>query len=234
VGRVEGSPAPGAEVAVATHEGSFIARGLYNPASTIIVRLYRWEDAPLDADFWADRIFRALGLRSTILQLGAEHTAYRLIFSEGDGLSGLTVDRFDRWLVAHFSSLALYLRRNLLLEPLMKLEGVQGIIARPDRGTALQEELDRQDVQILGQLPSEPVLICENGLSYEVDLGSGQKTGFYCDQRENRRAVARYCKKGRVLDLFCYTGGFSFCALRYGPAASTLGIDSSAAAIDQA
>jgi 23S rRNA (cytosine1962-C5)-methyltransferase len=234
VARVEGSPAPGDEVVVATHEGTFIARGLYNPASTITVRLYRWEDAPLDADFWSDRISSALRLRSEILNLDADHTAYRLVFSEADGLSGLSVDRFDHWLVAHFSSLALYLRRGLLLELLMKLSGVQGIIARPDRGTAAQEGLDRQDVQILGVLPSEPVLIRESGLSYEVDLGSGQKTGFYCDQRENRRAVARYCGNRHVLDLFCYTGGFSLCALKYGPAASTLGIDNSAPAVDQA
>ncbi len=234
VARVEGSPGPGDEVVVATHDGTFIARGLYNPASTVTVRLYRWEDAPLDADFWEDRVSSALRLRSEILNLDAEHTAYRLVFSEADGLSGLSVDRFDHWLVAHFSSLALYLRRSFLLDPLMKLSGIQGIIARADRGTALQEELDRQDVQILGALPCEPVLVYENGLSYEVDPGAGQKTGFYCDQRENRRAVARYCANRRVLDLFCYTGGFSLCALKYGPAASTLGIDSSATAVEQA
>lgn len=120
VARVEGSPGPGDEVVVATHDGTFIARGLYNPASTINVRLYRWENAPLDADFWQERISSALRLRSEVLNLHADHTAYRLVFSEADGLSGLSVDRFDHWLVAHFSSLALYLRRSLLLEPLMK------------------------------------------------------------------------------------------------------------------
>ena len=80
----------------------------------------------------------------------------------------------------------------------------------------------------------EPVAVVENELTYEVDLASGQKTGFYCDQRENRLAVARYCRGRRVLDLFCFTGGFSLNALKHGQAMTTLGIDSSAAAIEAA
>jgi 23S rRNA (cytosine1962-C5)-methyltransferase len=234
VAEVDGTPLPGEELDVVSHEGVFIARGLFNPASSIRVRLYRWSQESLDADFWRQRLETALQLRSEVLGLGADHTAFRLVFSEADGLSGLTVDRFDRWLVAHFSSLALFQRRDTLLCHLLDLTGAHGIIALPDRGMADQEGLRRQDVEIRGTIPSHPVTITENGLAYEVELGMGQKTGFYCDQRENRLAVARYCAGKRVLDLCCSTGGFSLCALRHGMASSTLGVDSSAPAVTQA
>ena len=234
VARVKGSPAPGDEVEVASHEGVFIARGLYNPASTILTRLYRWSDEPLDSDFWRGQLHAALQLRTDVLKLGSHENAYRLVFSEGDGLSGLIVDRYDRWLVAHFSSLALFLRREMLLGHLMELTGAEGLIARPDRAIAAEEGLDRQDVQIVGRIPDEPATIVENDIPCRVALTTGQKTGFYCDQRENRRAVARYCGGKRVLDLFCYTGGFSLNALVHGGAAYALGIDSSAPAVAQA
>jgi 23S rRNA (cytosine1962-C5)-methyltransferase len=225
------SPSPGDEIDVVSHEGAFIARGLFNPASTICARLYRWEQKPLDSGFWLDKLVAAVRLRKAILKLGEHENVYRLVFSEGDGLSGLTVDSYDRWLVAHFSSLALYHRRDLLLGHLLDLTSTQGIIARPERGMAGEEGLNRQDIQILGSIPEGRVTIVENDLEYLVDLRAGQKTGFYCDQRENRRAVARYCPGKDVLDLFCFTGGFSLNALRHGKAASTLGIDSSASAV---
>ena len=234
VARVDGSPAPGDEVDVASHEGVFIARGLYNPASTILVRLYRWNDEPLDSVFWRTQLEAALRLRTGVLNLGSHENAYRLVFSEGDGLSGLIVDRYDRWLVAHFSSLALMRRREMLLGHLMELTGAEGLIARPDRAIAAEEGLDRQDIQVVGRIPDEPVTIVENDIRYQVALTPGQKTGFYCDQRENRRAVARYCRGKRVLDLFCFTGGFGLNALVHGGAASTLGVDSSASAVAQA
>lgn len=231
IATVEGSLEPGDEVDVLSHEGAFIARGLYNPASLLRVRLYRWQPMPLDSSFWLDKLESALRLRTATLGLGASETAYRLVFSEGDGLSGLTVDRFDEWLVAQFSSLPLYQRRELLLDHLLALSGARGAIARAERGLAEKEGLSRSDMHILGTLPAQPVAIVENDLEYLVDLQSGQKTGFYCDQRENRRRVAAFCAGKRVLDLFSYTGGFSFNALKHGRAVSTLGIDSSAPAL---
>src|SRR5262245_43629397 len=121
IGRVEGTPRPGDEVAVVSHEGTFVARGLYNPASAIRVRLYRWEDADLDQGFWRSRIETALELRSGLLGRSGSGTAVRLVFSEGDGLSGLTVDRYDRWLIAQFTSRALYERRESILGDLASL-----------------------------------------------------------------------------------------------------------------
>ncbi|MBV8676411.1 MAG: class I SAM-dependent rRNA methyltransferase [Planctomycetaceae bacterium] len=234
IGRVEGEPGPGSEVAVFSHEGRFIARGLFNPRGAIRVRLYRWDGGPLDEAFWSERLAAAVRLRRDVLGLGGPGAGFRVVFSEGDGLSGLTVDRFDRWLVAQFTSLALFERRALLARLLLEQTGAEGLLSRPERGTAEPEGLHAPEEVLLGTLPMEPVEVIEHGLTYGVDLKGGQKTGFYLDQRDNRRAVASYCRGRRVLDLFCYTGGFALNALRHGGATSVLGIDSSATIIEVA
>jgi 23S rRNA (cytosine1962-C5)-methyltransferase len=232
--RVAGEPAPGDEVEVVTREGQFIARGLYNPASTIRVRLYRWDDGPLDEAFWSASLAAAARLRHNVLGLGGEQSAYRLVFSEGDGLSGLTVDRYDRWLVAQFTSLALYARRELFLRLLAESTGALGIIARTERGIAQKEGLRAGEEATVGTVPEEPVAIVENGVTYQVGLRAGQKTGFYLDQRTNRGAVAGYCRGKRVLDLCCFSGGFSLNAVKHGGAARSLGVDSSGTAVELA
>jgi 23S rRNA (cytosine1962-C5)-methyltransferase len=231
VERIDGEPAAGDQVEVYSHEGKPIASGLFNPQSAIRIRLYGWPPGPLDEAFWIDRLDAALRLRSKILKLEAQQAAYRLVFSEADGLSGLTVDRYDRWLVAQITSLALFLKRDLLLPYLAKQTAAAGVLLRTERGIAEQEGLILEDGPAYGSTPSEPIEIIENGLRFFVDLNTGQKTGFYLDQRENRRAVAAHCAGRRVLDLFCYTGGFSLYALKHGTAASALGIDVSSNAI---
>lgn len=232
--RVDGNPGPGDEVDVFSHEGAFIGRGLYNPQSAIRVRLYRWDEGPLDEPFWRELLARAVRLRHDVLRLGGPAAAYRLVSSEGDGCSGLTVDRYDRWLVAQFSSLALFDRRALLGRLLAEQTGVDGILLRIDRSIAEAEGLDTAADLLQGAPPAGPVEIEEHGIRYLVDLQAGQKTAFYLDQRENRRAAARLCEGRRVLDLFCYHGGFALNALRHGGAAHVLGIDSSNPAIDAA
>jgi 23S rRNA (cytosine1962-C5)-methyltransferase len=231
--RVEGEVGPGAEVAVVSSEGQFVARGLFNPQGAIRVRLYRWEDAPLDEPFWRGRLETALRLRTGVLGLDAPGGSYRAVFSEADGLSGLAVDRYDRWLVAQITSLALFERRDLLLRLLAELTGAEGIAVRTERGIAEQEGLRIPEGLGLGTLPEGPIELVEHGITYLVDLRAGQKTGFYLDQRDNRRAVAAYARGRRVLDLFCYTGGFGLNAL-HGGAEHVLGIDSSAPAIELA
>jgi len=231
---VQGNPQPGDEVDVVTAEGKPIARGLYNPGSAIRVRLYRWDDGPLDEAFWSSRLAAAVRLRHEVLGLGGAGSAYRLVFSEGDGLSGLTVDRYDRWLVVQFTSLALYSHRKLLLDRLAVQVPAEGILARTERGIAPKEGLRPGEETIVGSIPQGPVEIVDHGLRYRVDLRSGQKTGFYLDHRDNRRVVAGSCQGRRVLDLFCFTGAFSLTALRHGGATEAIGIDSSAAAIARA
>ncbi len=234
--RVEGDSTPGAEVALYSHEGVFIARGLYNPESLIRVRLYRWEDQALDEAFWAARIDDALSLRRSLLKVDEPGGACRLVASEGDGLSGLTVDRYDRWLVVQLTSLALFERHELLVRLLVERTGVEGVVLRTERGIATREGLDGKLPQepVWGMWPTEPITIVEHGIRYGVDPRAGQKTGFFLDQRENRLAAASYAEGRRVLDLFCYTGAFSFNALKRGGATQTLGVDSSVRAIELA
>jgi 23S rRNA (cytosine1962-C5)-methyltransferase len=232
--RVSGEPAPGDVVDIVTFEGQSIARGLYNPTSTIRVRLYRWDDGPLDEAFWTNSLAAAVRLRTEIVGLAGDASACRLVFSEGDGLSGLTVDRYDRWLAAQFTSLALHARRDLILRLLMELTGAEGIIARTERGIAQKEGLRSGEIFTVGSIPDQPVEFVEHGLMYRVDLRSGPKTGFYLDQRLNRVAAAGYCRNKRVLDLFSFSGGFSLCAARHGAAATVLGVDSSVSAIELA
>ena len=167
------------------------------------------------------------------LEAGGQ-SACRLVFSESDGLSGLTVDRYADWLVAQFTSLALFERRDLILRLLAERTHAEGIVARTEKGIASREGLPPGEEHVVGKAPDGPVEIVEHGLRYRVDLRAGQKTGFYLDQRDNRPAVASYCRGRRVLDLFCFTGGFSLNALRHGEAVEALGVDSSAPAIERA
>ena len=234
VGRVEGEPAAGDEVEVYSHEDRFIARGVFNPQSAIRVRLYRWDGGPLDEAFWAAQVEAALRLRLNVLDLQRPGAGYRLVSSEADGLSGLTVDRYDRWLVAQFTSLALFERREHLTRLLKELTGVEGVLTRTERVTAEQEGITTPFESVLGTLPVAPAEIVEHGLTYWVDLRAGQKTGFFLDQRENRLAASKYCHGRSVLDLYCYTGGFTLNALKNGGATSALGVDSSAVAVEVA
>lgn len=235
IARIEGKVKVGDEVVLVSDEGQFVARGLYNPEGAIRVRLYRWADEPMDEAFFRERITAALRLRDRTLGLGEKpQPAYRAVFSEADGLSGLTVDRFDKWLVVQISSRALFERRGILAHLLFEVTGAEGMVLRVDRSTAALEGFEKKTVEVLGTVPTEPIEILENDLSYRVDVLRGQKTGFYLDQRANRLAVARFARGRRVLDLFCHQGGFSLCALKHGNAAETLGIDSSSVAIEAA
>ena len=234
IGQVEGEPAAGDEVELVSREGLFVARGLFNPQSAIRVRLYRWDDAPLDPSFWRDRLAAAVRMRTDVLGIRDPDVPCRLIFSEADGLSGLTVDRYGRYLAVQFTSLALFLRREELVKILVELTGAEGVYLRTERGIGAQEGLEAQDGPIWGAEPPESMEVVEQGITYQIDLRIGHKTGFYLDQRDNRRAAARYASGKRVLDVFCYTGGFALQALKHGGATHALGIDSSAPAIERA
>jgi 23S rRNA (cytosine1962-C5)-methyltransferase len=228
---VVGDPADGAEVDVVSHTGNFVARGLFNSHSKIRVRLYSWSpEIHIDREFFRGSLAAALHLRGPILGLSGPGQACRLVFSESDGLSGCTVDRYDRWLVLQFTSLAMAQRKDVLIELLVEMLAPRGIILRTERGIGRLEGLAARDELAWGELPAGPITIEENGIHYQVNVLEGQKTGFYLDQRDNRRAVARLAVGRRVLDAFCYTGGFGLAAMRAG-AASLHGVDVSAAAL---
>lgn len=228
---VLGQPADGEIVELYSHAGNFIARGIYNGRSKIRVRLYTWSpDTPLDRAFFQRRLEDALRLRGALLELGGPGKACRLVFSEADGLSGLTVDRYDRWLVVQFTALGMAQRRDLLVELLVELLRPEGIYLRTERGIGQLEGLELQDGLLWGSVPTEPIPIDEEGVRFLVHLCEGQKTGFYLDQRGNRRTVARFASGRRALDAFCYTGGFGLHAAKAG-ARAVLGVDGSPTAL---
>jgi 23S rRNA (cytosine1962-C5)-methyltransferase len=156
------------------------------------------------------------------------------VFSESDGLSGLIVDRYGEYLVLQPTSLAMAQRLEMIQAILFDLLKPRGILLRTEKSMANLEGAALVEGHFWGQLPQSPISIVENGVQFQLDLSGGQKTGFYLDQRENRRAAAAYLRGRRVLDMFCYTGGFSLAAARLGGAKETLGIDGSKRAIAQA
>ena len=234
IANIKGNPQPGDEVVLLSSKSEFIARGLYNPHSQIRVRLYSWdENVSLDGDFWRTRIRAAVALRRTLGLLG-ERSACRLIFSEGDGLSGLTVDYYGGWLSVQLSSRALAERADLLLDLLVEEVAPRGIWLRTEKGIQDLEGLELADGLLRGEKPPSPLYIEDGGICYLVDIVQGQKTGFYLDQRANRLATAGYVRDHRVLDTFCYTGGFALSCLKLGGAREVFAVDASAAALEAA
>jgi 23S rRNA (cytosine1962-C5)-methyltransferase len=228
---IEGQPADGDVVDLVADGGKFVARGIYNSRSRIRVRLYSWDVAEaLDALFWRRRLGDASNWRR---RLGYDDPegACRLVFSEGDALSGLIVDRYADWLTVQITAQAMAARLPELLPILVDQVRPRGILLRTEKGVARAEGLDLRDGLIWGEAPGGAILITENGLRYGVDLAEGQKTGFYLDQRVNRRVAASYFRNRRLLDMFCYSGGFSLNAVAHGEASSALGIDASQKAV---
>jgi 23S rRNA (cytosine1962-C5)-methyltransferase len=231
VAAVTGEPADGAEVDLYSQAANFVARGLYNGQSKIRVRLYSWSpDIPLDAAFFKQKIETAVRFRHEALCLDRPDQACRLLFSEADGISGMIIDRYGSWLVVQFTALGLAQRKQTFVELLVDLLKPRGIYLRTERGIGKLEGLALQDGLLWGEEPSEPISIDENGIRFGVNLKEGQKTGFYMDQRDNRQAVARLAHGRRVLDGFCYTGGFALHAAKAG-ASDVLGIDASESAL---
>jgi len=227
VSHVTGDPQPGAEVLVETKEKRPIGRGLFNPHSSIRVRMYSWDaDEAVDTVLFESRIREAAALRESIIDPEST-TAYRVFFSESDGLSGLVVDRYDRFLLVQLTSLALAERRETLFDLLERQFQPAGIWLRTEKGIRESEGLQISDGLVRGVAPPSSVQIMENGLLFDVDLTHGQKTGGFLDQRENHLAVSRRLHGHRVLDVFCYAGGFGITAAALGGAATVIGVDSS-------
>jgi 23S rRNA (cytosine1962-C5)-methyltransferase len=231
---VEGEPTDGCVVDLVSHTGNFVARGFYNGQSKLRVRLYGWSpEEELDRSFFRERLQTAIQFRTGTLALGGPESACRLVFSESDGLSGLTVDRYGSWLAVQFTSLAMAQRQEMLAELLVELLQPRGIYLRTEKGIGGLEGLELQDRLLWGEPPPTDLTVEEAGLRFHVNIQLGQKTGFFLDQRDNRPAVARYAAGRRVLDMFCYSGAFGLFAARAG-ARSVLGVDASEGALELA
>lgn len=231
---VSNPPPDGSIVDLVLPDGRWMARGIYNGQSRIRVRLYSWrQEESLDDDFFRRRLERALTLR-TDLEMLDRNGAARLVFSEADGLSGLIVDQYAEHLVVQVTALAMEQRLPMVLAWLVERMNPQSISVRVDQRVADAEKITIREQCAYGNRPSEPVVIEQNGLRFWVDLVESQKTGYYLDQRENRLEAARLCRDRRVLDICCYTGGFSLACAKIGGAKEVLGIDSSQRSIDWA
>ncbi len=227
---VAGDPAPGATVTVTSAEGEPLALAAWSPASQIRARIWSFDPAAtIDATFFDAMVHRAASARAPLLD--ARHTAVRLVHGESDGLPGVVADRYGDVIVVQLLAAGADARRDAIFGALASLQGVTCIVERSDADVRALEGLPSRSGVVHGTLPA-PLTILEDGLAYEVDPLVGQKTGFYLDQRDNRALVGSLAAGRRVLNAFCYTGGFTLAALA-GGASDVLSIDSSDGAIAQ-
>jgi 23S rRNA (cytosine1962-C5)-methyltransferase len=226
VRRVEGEPGPGDIVRV-IEKGRFVGNAIYSPHSLIRARLFTQEDRDLDAALLVERIRAAWRLRQGWLD-GEQD--YRLVFGESDGLPGLTVDKYGNHFAVQVYAAGMERRLDLVTATLRDLFPVESVFAKNDISLRAHEGLERYERLLFGSLP-ESVTLSENGVLFHTDIRSGQKTGFYFDQRLNRARVRGLSAGRTVLDVFCYTGGFAVNAA-LGGADHVLAIDSSASACE--
>jgi len=225
---VERPTSPPGSVSVRDARGRPLGTALWSPASEISLRLVdRRSDVALDAAWWRARIAQALQRRAG---LDAATNAYRLIHGEGDGLPSLVCDRYNRWLVVQLMSAGLEAFRPLAVDALLEATGADGILARNDAALRLKEELPRETVLLAGDVPHE-IEVVEHGVRYLAAPWTGQKTGAFLDQRENRALVGSVAR-GRALDCFSYHGSFALHLARR--AQHVVALDLSAAALRRA
>jgi 23S rRNA (cytosine1962-C5)-methyltransferase len=220
----------GSVVDILDREGSWVGRGLYNGHSRITLRVLTSKpEEPIDESFLERKIDRAISLRRDWLKLDATTNAYRLIHSEADELSGLVVDRFGSVLVLEFFALGMYRFRETIQKILLKHFPDAVFYYFAEEHVQKQESFDCRPPQ-----PPDPFVIHEHGLRFRVAPGSKHKTGFFVDQRDNRKFLSEFCEGKRVLDLCCNSGGFGVYAKALGNAAEVIGIDLDEEAISQA
>lgn len=223
---VEGEPPDGAIVDVVDSRGAYLGRGYVNRHSLISVRLLTRSRDAIDAAFFHKRIARAAAYRE---QLFPTSTTYRLVSSEGDFLPGLTVDRYDDVLSVQITTLGIEQRRDLVKAALIEQFDPRAIVLRNDAPLRKLEGLALETLVWHGDY-APPVAIDVDGLAYHVDPMGGQKTGFFLDQRINRRLLEGRVQGARVLDLFAYSGAWGLEALRHG-AESVQFVDGSESAL---
>ena len=231
IARIEGEPEEGEIVDVYTSKKEFIACGHFQIGS-IAVRVLTFYQEEVNTDFWKHRLEVALDLRCSLgLVDNPENNTYRLVHGEGDNLPGLIIDVYGQTAVMQAHSAGMHVYRMEIADALIEVMGerVKHIYYKSETTLPYKADLGPENGFIKGGSPENVAL--ENGLKFHVDWLKGQKTGFFVDQRENRHLLERYSKGRNVLNMFCYTGGFSFYAMR-GGANLVHSVDSSAKAID--
>lgn len=228
IAKVSGSPQSGDLVRVVSSDGRFLAWAAFSPGSTLRARAWAFsEDQQPDERWLAARLGAAVKRRDVLKQ---RTEAVRLVFGEADGLPGLIVDRYGQQLVVQLLAAGVEARREEIVSALVSTTGITDIYERSDAASRSREGLPEREGVLRGRPPSGPIAVREDGVAYLVDVVRGHKTGFYIDQRDNRRLLATLAEGKRVLNCFCYTGGFTLAALSRG-AAEAWSVDSSADAL---
>lgn len=227
---IEGKPKEGDIVDIYGTNDHFLGTGHYQVGS-IAVRILSFQPSTIDTVFWEERILTAYNLRQTLGLVNTPHNnTYRLVHGEGDNLPGLVIDMYAGTAVMQAHSVGMHYARHQIANALKHVLGdsLQNIYYKSEATLPYKANIGKEDGYLLGKEANNIAL--ENGLKFYVDWQKGQKTGFFVDQRENRFLLERYAKGRSVLNMFCYTGGFSFYAMR-GDAKLVHSVDSSAKAI---
>ena len=220
IAAVEGEPASGATVEVRAADGDLLALAAWSPASQIRARVWSFAPTSIDASFIAMRLQKAIAARAGMLD--ARHNGVRIVHGESDGLPGVVADRYADVVVVQLLSAGAEAWRDAIVDALADATPARAIVERSDADVRALEGLAPRIGVVRGTLP-EPVVFRENGVDYAVDVLAGQKTGFYLDQRDNRRIVGDHATGRQVLNAFCYTGGFTLACLAGGANTRRLG-----------
>lgn len=219
----------GALIDVCDKNGAFLARGHFNNGS-IAVRVLTFKDESIDQEFYNKRISEAVDLRVKLNLFREDNSICRLIHGEGDDLPGLIVDFYNGVAVIQCHSVGMFLQVNLIAEALKNALGNKLIAIYHKSKETLPSRIETDDSYLFGNVET-PHIAIENGVKYKIDWISGQKTGFFIDQRENRTLLAKYSSGKKILNTFCYSGGFSLASLSMG-AKEVHSLDSSKKAIE--
>jgi 23S rRNA (cytosine1962-C5)-methyltransferase len=229
--RVDGNPSIGETVQIFTLDKKLVGFGSFSPSSQIRLRVWSFNtEEEINSDFFRRRILAAAEVRKKLIDT-SQTNAFRIINSESDGIPGLIVDRYSDFLVCQFLSAGVEFNKGILIEILSELLKPVGIHERSDVEIRTKEGLQPTQGLLKGNVPNELSEVRENGLKFLVDIKNGQKTGFYLDQRDNRKMLSEFSKKKSVLNCFSYTGGFSVYALASGSEKVTQ-VEASSSAID--
>ncbi|RQW63530.1 class I SAM-dependent methyltransferase [Vibrio viridaestus] len=230
--KIEGTPELGDTVDVFSHSGQWLAKAGYSPHSQIRARVWSFTKCEIDFNFFVERIQNAQVLREEIIQRDGL-TGYRLIAAESDGMPGITIDKYDNYLVCQFLSAAAEQNKQIICDALLSCFPEHNIYERSDVAVRKKEGLTETTGVLRGIEPPQFVVIEENGIKIQVDIQSGHKTGFYLDQRDSRLQAMKYLEGKEVLNCFSYTGGFGLYAMKAG-ASRVINADVSQPALDTA
>ncbi len=233
IGKKEGALSDGTVVEVYSHQGEFLAIGHYHEGS-IAIKIFSFEKVVPNLHFWTKKLSAAFQIRQKLGLVSTEkNTAYRLVHGEGDGLPGLIIDVYDRTIVLQAHTIGMHLSRMDICAALTAICGdnIDAIYDKSKRSLPKDYGQTIENEYLWGGSEQSDCIITENGCQFQVNWATGQKTGFFLDQRDNRALLRTFAKDKRVLNAFCYSGGFSVYALQ-GGAKEVQSVDASAKAIE--